>query len=409
MKDNPSTGRVRFGAKPSGAVALVLLAMLLCSCIGGSSGDSEGPGMGNLVFVSEFEGGRLYKAGAVPVLQLRGTHYQMGRQYGMLLKDDLVAAYHLTVHVMGRYLTYERMKQVAQNVYDRYPRKYRDVIMGMAETSELGFERQMILNALEMFPKINNYVPRCSGFGVWGDYTKDGRMIFGRNNDDAGFYRDFGGYVVVAVFNPTDSGMPVAVVNYAGVIYAPTAINRAGIFMELNSGNGPGGYMVDRPLVVVTMFSFLQDYGTQDELNGAFQTLSPDFSSIVNVADPTIAYSFECPLIGVKRRAPDEEGLLASSNHLVDPSWGIPPPEPDSANGWTVKRRENLVAFAGANKGSLDVDKVKEVLDLDMDRGGVFSDGTIFQVVVVPKDLVLWLRAPEHFEWQKIDLSRLFY
>jgi len=40
-------------------------------------------------------------------------------------------------------------------------------------------------------------------------------------NDMAELYKTFGGYTIVAVFNPTDS----------------SGMNRNGIFLELNSGN----------------------------------------------------------------------------------------------------------------------------------------------------------------------------
>jgi hypothetical protein len=389
--------------RPSSTFLLLLLAVLLCGCSGSSSGG------GDPTLVAQFEGGSLYKAGPVSVLQLHGTHYEMGRQYGMLLKDDLNAAYNLLIATCSPSFSYDRMKQIADNVYGRYPQQYQDVIIGMAETSGLGLEKQTILNALEWIPKIDHFVPHCSGIGVWGGYTTDGSLIFGRNNDDdLDTYGNFGAYVVVAVFNPTDSGMPVAIINYAGVIYAATAINRAGIFMELNSGNWQG-YDVNRPLLLSTMFSFLEAYSTQDEMNTAFQTVTADISSIVNVADPAIAYSFEIPLNGVKRRPPDESGLLAATNHFVDPSWGIPPPQPDSANGWTVLRRNNLLAFAEANKGSLNVDKIKQVIATPIMDGGVLDVGTIYQVVAVPKDLTIWLRTPNHFDWQKIDLNSVFY
>jgi hypothetical protein len=387
----------------SKAILVLLFLAALCSCSGTSSrGDEE-------ALVAEFEGGRLYRVGAVPVVQLHGTHYQMGRQYGMLLREDLNAAYRMTIDTFSPYLTYERMKQVAENVYGRYPQRYKDIIIGMSETSGLGLERQLVLNAMELLTKINTAVPHCSGFGVWGDFTRDGNLIFGRNNDDAALFRNFSRYVVVAVFNAVDSGIPVAIVNYAGVIYAPTAMNRAGIFMELNSGN-PLGYAADNPLIVTEMFSLLESCSTQEEVEAAFRTVSTDLSSIVNVADPTIAYSFEYPMTAVKRRPPDEDGLLASTNHFVDPSWGMPAPQPDSANGWSVKRRDNLLTFARANKGTLDLEKMKYVLDTQTAEGGVFEEkGTIFQVIAFPKEATLWLRVPTYLEWQKINLARMFY
>ena len=68
-----------------------------------------------------------------------------------------------------------------------------------------------------------------------------------------------------------------------------------------------------------------------------------------------------------------------------------------------------LFLFAKANKGSLNVDKIEEVIATPMMEGGVLDSGRIYQVVAVPKDLAVWLRTPSNLDWQKIDLNRVFY
>jgi len=46
-----------------------------------------------LKYIAEFQGGKLFRAGDVRVVVLKGNYRQMGRQYGALLKDDLQAMY----------------------------------------------------------------------------------------------------------------------------------------------------------------------------------------------------------------------------------------------------------------------------------------------------------------------------
>jgi hypothetical protein len=361
--------------------------------------------------MAEYEGGALFKAGPVNVLRLWGTHYQMGRQYGMLLKNELNALYNLALEKYGHVgYTTLRLQQIANAYYLNFPQKYKDLITGMAETSGLGLEKQILLNGIEIIPKINSLVPHCTGLAVWGDYTGGAPLIFGRNNDDHPFFRNFGGYTLIAVFIPTDGSIPTAIVNYAGVIYAPTGMNRHGIFMEINSGNSPGGFRMDRTPTVVSMFEALQSYSTQAQVNNAFQNIAVDISSIINVADPSSAYSFECSLSNMKRRSPDQAGLLVSSNHFIDPSWGLTPPEPDSANGWTAARRNNGIAWAESGKGHLSVELMKDFLSKDIiSEAGLFSENTIYQVVAIPQQLKLWLRAPGYFGWQEVALTELFY
>jgi hypothetical protein len=397
---------LNIGAAVKKIIFVFWFLLITCYCLAGCSNSSDS----NLMPMAEYEGGALFKAGPVNILRLRGTHYQMGRQYGMLLKNELNALYALaTAQYNSIGYTNPRMQQIANAYYANFPEKYREVIAGMAETSGLGLEKQILVNGIEIIPKINSIVPHCTGLVAWGDYTGGAPLIFGRNNDDHPFFRNFGGYTVIAVFNPTDGGIPTAIVNYAGVIYAPTGLNRYGIFMEINSGNSPGGFKVDRTPTVVSMFEVLQRCSTQAQVNDAFQNIEVDITSIINVADPSSAYSFEYSLSVMKRRSADQEGLLVSTNHFIDPSWGLIPHEPDSANGWTVARRNNGLAWAESGKGRVSVNQMKEILSKDIiTEGGLFSSSTIYQVVAVPQQLILWLRAPDHFDWQKIDLMELF-
>ncbi|MEI8174012.1 MAG: hypothetical protein WCH07_11110 [Deltaproteobacteria bacterium] len=55
--------------------------LLLCFLV--TTAQAEG-----VKFVSEFEGGKLYKAGKINMVVMKGNFYQMGRQYGALLKNE---------------------------------------------------------------------------------------------------------------------------------------------------------------------------------------------------------------------------------------------------------------------------------------------------------------------------------
>lgn len=397
---------------------VVLLALLGCA--------DNTPTTG-VRLVSRFEGGERYEAGEVTVLSLYGSHHQMGRQYGGLMKEDMLLLYQLSIdeqYIGSMNMTYDRLKQIADILYNSYPQKFRNVVDGMAETSGLGSEKQKILNAIEMFPSYNSPViipPLCSGIAVWGDYTAGGLLIFGRNNDAADYNRKFAAYTTVSVYHPTDSGQPTAIVNYAGLIYAPSGMNQDGIFLELNSGAVKWIYP-DRPFLPSILFSFLEDYSTLSEYSPAFKTIKGNATlpSIVNITDDMEAFSYEISAVppepyaylddikidDVKQRGQDLPGLLVATNHFVDPSWGI---SPDDADGKTLTRRNNLIKLPNRYKGSFDVETMKKVLDTPIEDGGAtMSEGTIYQIIVVPKERLMWLQAPENFKWQKIDLNLFF-
>ncbi|MFA5400514.1 MAG: C45 family peptidase [Dehalococcoidia bacterium] len=391
----------------------VLLVILLVFIFIGAACTSSAGTIGSdkdLKFIAEFEGGKLYKAGEVSVLELKGNYRQMGRQYGQLLKSELNELYDISAnkeYIRKQGFTYERMKYIGEFLFAFYPQKYKEILYGMAETSGLGLDKQLILNAIEWHPKLGTGAHKCSGIGVWGSYTKDGSLIFGRNNDDTAFFKEFGKYMVVAIFKANDSSINTALINYAGVIYAANGINSEGIFLELNSGNGMG-FHAERTSIFVTLFSFLQDYPSIKEMSAAFQSVRVNLSSIVNVADKDIAYSFELPTDNATRREPDKAGLIAATNHFVDPCWNLAELPDNASTAYTVTRRNNLLTLADKYKGQFDVEKMQQVLDTTIEKGGATdSIGTIYQIIAVPKDLTLWLKAPGNFDWQKVNISSL--
>lgn len=386
-----------------------VLALGMAALLPLSAGASGVPEENGLQAVESFEQGSLYSAGPVRLVRLQGGYRQMGRQYGRLLRNELAELYRVAIEeeYIGRQgKDPAQMRTAAERYFSRYPKRYREVVEGMAETSGLGLEKHVLLNAVEWLNWLVRPGGHCSGLAVWGEYTGSGPLLFGRNNDDAAFVKLFAPYLVVVVLDPLDGSIPVAIVNYAGLVYAPNGLNAKGVFLELNSGNSMG-YFPDRVSLCTTLLSFLQDYSTVEELEPAFKAVRADLSSIVAAADPAGAASFECSPVEAKRCAPEKPGVLAATNHFVDPSWGIPPPD-DRTNGQTVTRRDHLLEQAEANKGHLTVARMKKLLETPIESGGALEkDGTIYQIIAEPESLTLWLRVPGTYDWQQLRLGRL--
>ncbi len=219
-------------------------------------------------------------------------------------------------------------------------------------------------------------------------------------------YKRFTSFIVVAVFNADDGSLPAALVNYAGVIYNATGMNREGLFMELNAGPWMG-FSLERQSIFVSLFSFLQDYASVADVHRAFVSTLPNLASIVNVADRSGAVSYEMSLYDARRVEPQSPGLLVSSNHFVSSSWPLAAMEDDKA-GWTVTRRTNLLALAGKHKGGITHRTMMQMLDVPIERGGAAVEGTIYQVVAVPATLTFWIKMPGTQDWTEIPLKPLF-
>jgi len=358
-----------------------------------------------------FEGGCLYRFGQLNVVNLHGTYRQMGRQYGYLLREQLKGLYTIAIDqyfIKKKKVSPETIHHMARALFNFYPQRFKDIIYGMAETSGLTIEQHILLNGLELYGMISG----CSGIAAWGEYTQGGPLIFGRNYDWFDGYTPFAKYLTLTVINPS-SGIPCAIVTFAGAMYATTGINKKGVFLELNNGLPSGGGLTysNRVPAIINLLAFLIDCSTMEELDGAFNSTRPDFSFIINVADDSCAYSYEWPPFDVRRRSAEVDGLLVATNHFVDPSWGMVLQEETGFK--STERRENLLSLGHKNKGRIDEGTMMNILDTPINEGGAtWPEGetiqTVYQIIAIPSELRLCLKVPGFQNWTTVDLSDLF-
>lgn len=282
----------------------------------------------------------------------------------------------------------------------------------MAETSGLTLEQHKIINTIFL-----GYVMSaggCSGMGVWGDYTADGKLIFGRNLDlPAKDLIELSAFFNIVVFNPEGTSNPVADFTYAGTVFFQTAINSGGIFLELQNGQmcDPKTYM---RYTNAQMLSLLFDYASLNEVRNGLESIRPGAGVIMEVADGREAYAYEMSTFDTKFRQDDKSGFLAVSNHFVDPAWqNMPKFEAGEKYGCTLERRCNLAEHAKQNKGGYTPEKMMKFFDTTIPNGGpTFPDSgdirTIYQVVVKPAELKVWLQLRGFSKWKEVDLKPLF-
>jgi hypothetical protein len=398
-------------------LGLVLSAVMLVfwtSGIGLTGESARVQSTGSILrLIAEFEQGKFFRAGEVRVLVLTGNYRQMGRQYGALAKADLQAM-HTTIGEVflnnpdkKRRMTRDLLNTIARAVFDRYPQRYKEILHGMAETSGLGLDKILLVNALEWFPKINRLsFGKCTGLAVWGPYT-NGPVLFGRNDDDDPAYLPFA-LPTVAVFKPNDGSIPSALINYPGVIYNATGMNADGLFMELNAGNEVG-FSLDQTSIFTTLFLYLQEYRSLGDLDRAMRATLCNMGAIITVADPTRGYSYECSPSAMKRWDQDGEGIVAAANAFSHPDWNITPLDPKQDPGANQLRKGNLLKLSAKYKGMVTPEvMMKKIMDITVQDGGATHPGTIFQVVAAPAERKIWLKVPGRVNWTEVALGPLF-
>ena len=366
-----------------------------------------------------FEGGSAYKTGADAywALSLRGTWREMGRQYGGLVKDDLQGFYKdISEDVTNRGMDYLAQLENAKGLASTLNPELNELLIGMSETSGLSIDEVLILNAGMLNLSglaLGGEEPRsCSGLAVWGEFTPDSNLIFGRNWDiDRESMKKYMKYLSVVVFNP-DSGYSLANVHPLGNVYLETGMNDQGLFIELNNGSlSDPQYIDDRENTVSVLSTALNQCGTIGEAAKYLAGIPADLSYALQVADAENCVSVERPTFGARVREAEQDGVLAAYNNFI-------PPYPKEWEGKVIDplapeldpRYQNLIKLANSEKffGKLDVNSMKDLMDIEVKNGGAVHRGTVYQVIASPSELTLWIRGLDYAGWQEINLKNLF-
>lgn len=395
---------------------IVVLVLLIQGCKKYESTSTAEQSIG-LNYIMKYEEGKYYKSldNMIDILVLEGTYREMGRQYGFLLNDELIE-----IHgKIKSHLTEQGWSEDSLNIYAKWlelnqPQQIKELIYGMSETSDLTKEEQFICSSFQhLFER-----PVGTTFTSWGEFTSKRPLMLAHNWDyTKDVLPEFTKYITLVIYKPKGIGNSTAEINFTGSVYFNFGINNRRLLLNIHDATLSDSIkMVNRIPVPYTAFSFMFDYSTIESVENPINSIQANQSVIINAADVNKSYSYQCATAGIQKRYGTEEGVIVSSNHFADPPPGWPVlelPANDMFNKWTSDRRENALSFATGNKPDLDIDLIKTYLSLDVAQGGVsfFNNQgyeTLFQSIVVPVELELYLNIPGYSEWQKVNLKELF-
>ena len=388
-------------------ITVLLLVFSACTAFASSS-----PEAGERILTVQdadqfFEKGVRAERNGITVVSLCGTWREMGRQYGMLMKDRLMEVYgFVEMMIEGSVGNAEKADGIIAKQTRQTPYRISQFFEGAAETSGLTVEQLQAVNAVERIGGL----PKCSAAFCWGAYSA-GQMVIGRNYDYSEAFALLKDDVAVTVYHPADGSLATATIGYVGEIYAVNALNEKGVFMELNNGTPSASIKSPNTRITGTtaLFSQMFEADELDDWELFFNTTNCSSSYIINLADSSLARSYEwCP-IGVKLGGADlPDGLLVSTNYYVNPDWQFATPS-DTASWEGLTRRKNLIDLCEASKGQIDERKMMDIIETPLEEGGARNELTVYQMVVVPETRMLWLRIIGGADWTQIDLSGFLF
>jgi hypothetical protein len=405
-----------------------------------------------LTLVAKDGNAAMYRTGNITVLRLEGTYRDMGRQYGRLMKKDIVAMYDTVRASIGRkgfvigLDTEDQLLAYTMRQYERYPQQYKEIVEGISETSgvpvshiaaiDLLIQNYVNYPSTELTPderkrlqgKTTDFVlgnvtgagtDHCSSITVWSNYTGQGPLVMGRNFDFSSLYRNFNPYRTVVVYHPTDGSVPTAVLGWSGSVGGAEAFNREGLVMETDSNPlvpSPNNEVhITRIPTNILVLKLVMDSPTIEQFDAAMETTRFGFPLLSNVATPDEGYTYEIGTRDVVRRGDTNYGLAVVTNIPLSPGWKGLGTLTDKESGNSVTRRNNLLALGEKYRGTLNATVMEKIMDTRYGDGGATfetapgSDSvTVYQFVYVPGTRTLSLKAPTYDDWTTVNLKPLF-
>ena len=362
-----------------------------------------------------FENGRKFFSGNIPAVELRGSWFQMGRQYGALMREELVRVLRFAEKNPAGFSRIGQLGSRGIAGLKRYDELYR----GMAETSGLTLEQLRTVNSVEIIylDRLNGDLKnvfdggRCSSLAVWGENTPDRGVLFGRNYDWLADFEELLDTLVLAVFHPADGANAVAMFNWAGCLYLTTGMNENGLFLELNSGAFADAMVVNgRIHNVWLLWEFLLDSADFAALREHFATSLAAGTYLIGAADPVRAEVFEWHPVRPCTEAPHDAGLLAAANHFISPDWVNTPLAEACGAASSLNRRVNLLRCAREylDRGQkIGLTELCAVMDKTIAEGGAKVGGTLFQIIAAPKEQTWYVKLKNQADWSEIRLTNL--
>ena len=177
-----------------------------------------------------FQQGTAYRREGLPVqLSVSGTHYEMGLQYGVLLKDETramandlygIISFYAAETKLPKELVYLYFKMQINTLAKNIPQRFKEEIKGISDGSGVSTDA---ICAISAFDDLVHAMGCTSILSV----SKDGQMVHGRT-EDLYFGKVLGLRQVIINYHPKGYNAFTSI-SFPGFVGASTAYNEQGL------------------------------------------------------------------------------------------------------------------------------------------------------------------------------------
>ncbi|CAE7623767.1 dcd1B, partial [Symbiodinium sp. KB8] len=179
----------------------------------------------------------------ISVLHLRGSAFEMGQQYGSLMREEIIQLfpdmYTYIDEQIDNFL--EKLPESIRKAIEEYgvpaalqitvdatspytPQHWFDLINGMSNTSGVNVTD---IHRLILFPELVKAA--CTNIGAWGAATASGTDLLALRALDFGLDKPLNKFPVLLNFHPTDGGASHSVLSWAGFLGTITGMSSSGM------------------------------------------------------------------------------------------------------------------------------------------------------------------------------------
>lgn len=352
----------------------------------------------------------------VHILNLEGSHYEMGFYYGVSLKTILQNTLAIIKnHFINEFgLTEKDLYDKAYLFHHRYSATFEPFLEGISAGAELSNKDIVLLNGMETLNSLKRErsLAHCAFISIPFQKTAKKGTLIGRNYDFFAPYDQCAENIVVAILKEPNK-TPTAIIGMPGQIYCSTCINGAGLFLEFNNGTPSGGRFLDqnRQSLMIRLLEILQNSPNFNRLQQQLRSTVADYSLIVNAGSQNQTASFEfSSTSGMHDYTPLPESPFVSTNFFLSSQWQNLPIINDDNTWKGITRRDNLLHLANQLEDNANIEDIINIMNIDIDEGGARWDYTIYQIVFDTADFTLMITRPAYSlnRWTVIPLTRFF-